>query len=236
MLLIHSSKIPEEYLKELHRLIPRLECFALSEDKGVYPSISSHPDIFLCQLAEDLIVHSPKISKELLEKLKGRSIEAIRSKKHPRGKYPHTAVLNAASIGKSLVHRLDICDEEIKAAASKRGIRLIDCDQGYARCSVIPVKEDTLITSDPGIASAAKAVGIEALRIITGNIVLPGETYGFIGGTTGILPGGEILFLGDIRMHPDFRIIDEFLKKRGAPYLYIAGLPLYDAGSLIFIN
>lgn len=236
MLLIHSSQIPDNYLCKLDKLIPGLEHVALPESRDVYPSISSHPDIFFCQLMSKTLIYSPRIGKALLSDIKKSGVDLIISKKPPSGKYPNTASLNAAHIGKNLIHKQDITDPAIKGAAETQGFRFIGCDQGYTRCSTVPVKESALITSDTGIQEAAKEAGIKTLLIRQGHVILPGETYGFIGGASGILPDDNIIFLGDIRLHPDFSMIERFLADHKTGYSYLAGLPLYDAGSLIFIN
>ncbi|MEE8359499.1 MAG: hypothetical protein V3S04_01070 [Candidatus Omnitrophota bacterium] len=236
MLLVHSSQIPDDYLCKLDELIPGLERVALPESIDVYPSISSHPDIFFCQLMSKTLISSPRIEEALLLDLKRSGVDIIISKRPPFGRYPGTASLNAACVGKNLIHKQDITDPAIKNAAKARGFRLIDCDQGYARCSTVPVKESALITSDVGIQEAAKETGIKTLLIRPGHVALPGEAYGFIGGASGILPDDSVIFLGDIRLHPDFSAIERFLADHKTGYSYLAGLPLYDSGSLIFIN
>ncbi|MFH1752680.1 MAG: DUF6873 family GME fold protein [Candidatus Omnitrophota bacterium] len=236
MLLIHSAQIPGKYLSGIETLFPGLERIPFPGTQDVYPSIRSHPDIFFCQLKNDTLVHSPRVDMSLLSDLRKRGIRLLASSSSPFGHYPNTASLNAARVGRLLLHRQDITDPKLKEVSREEGLTLVGCAQGYTRCSVVPVKEEALITSDMGIEYAANEAGIGTLLVSPCNVILPGEACGFIGGATGILPEGDVLFLGDIRLHPDFKAIEAFLSRYDVGYLYLAGLPLYDAGSLIFIS
>jgi hypothetical protein len=208
----------------------------LDEIDTVYPSIASHPDIFFFQIDSGAMICSPLISAKLLSEISDCNIRVIYSQKDPRGDYPDTAKLNCARIGRFIFHNSAITDEAIKKAAEEQELTLVHCSQGYARCSTIPVRDGAIITSDAGIARSAIKVEVDTLLISPGNCVLPGERSGFIGGATGILPDSTIVFLGDISKHPDFMAIDNFLQKHGVGYIDLKALPLYDAGSLIFVG
>ena len=236
MYLIYSKKIPENYLDELVEFLPGLNRIAIPQSQDVYDSISSHPDIFLFILDAKTIVYSRDLSRDTIDALKESGIKLIRSMSIPRGTYPDTAPLNALRIGNFIFHNLEHTDAAITTAAKKIGLKMVHTNQGYSRCSSIPVKENALITSDQGIKDAARNVKLDVEIISPGNVELPGQKYGFIGGTTGVLPDSRILFLGDITLHPDFPRIDNFLKKHSVKYIYIPNLPLFDAGSLLFLD
>lgn len=154
----------------------------------------------------------------------------------PHGNYPGTALLNAARVGRYIFCNPKYIDKVILDAAGQMGFELVKVNQGYARCSTIPVGKSALITCDAGIAKEARENGLDAELISPGNIALPGEKYGFIGGSSGIMPDGRIVFLGDISRHPDYPLISSFLDERGVGYIYLKGLPLFDAGTFIFVE
>ncbi len=75
---------------------------------------------------------------------------------------------------------------------------MVHVEQGYARCSVIPVGGRAMVTADLGIASAAERKGIDTLRISPACVHLPGESSGFIGGVCGVMPDDLLILLGDM--------------------------------------
>ena len=96
----------------------------------------------------------------------------------------------------------------------------------------MPVDENAIITYDRGIAAKAVKAGLEVLTIESGHVLLEGYETGFIGGASGRI-GDEIVFNGDLRKHPDFRAITEFVEGRGLKVRYFPGHDLTDIGSII---
>lgn len=233
--LIHSGDIPEAYIKEIDRIFPGIVRIPVPRSKDVYDSIASHPDIFIFALDRNTLVSSPALYDGLVASLAGADIRILRSQIDPHGKYPETASINAVRIGTYLIHNVQYTDPVIRDIARKRGLESINVKQGYTRCSVIPVTENSLITCDRGIAEAAEGSGLEVELVSSGSVLLPGQKHGFIGGAAGVIPDGSVFFLGDISQHPDYSKIAAFLDRHEVGYSYIPDLPLFDAGSLIFI-
>lgn len=235
MLLIHNSRIPAKYIDRLSGIFPNADFIPLGIYPTVYRSISSHPDIFLFPLSASHIISSPSIQRKVYDSILERGILLSPSTDTPKGRYPRTASLNAVRIGKYLIHNLKITDGSILSHAKKLGLKQIHCNQGYARCSSIPVDDTSIITCDPGIAKAAKENNIETLLISTKDVILEGEEHGFLGGATSILPNGDIVFLGDITKHTDYGAIHQFLLDRGRGFKYLEGLPLNDSGTILCV-
>ena len=80
MIIIHDFRIPEEYLKSLRAALPGNELIPLNMSGlgRCYPTISSHPDIFLFQLDEKTVVYSPDISSSFLSILKDRGVNIMK--------------------------------------------------------------------------------------------------------------------------------------------------------------
>jgi len=237
MILLHDNRIPAEYISGIKRQFPNIEYLSFEgsthpDALKVYDSIIGHPDIYFFQIDSNTLIYSPSVHPKQLISLKESGVELIEGQKIPFGKYPETALYNALRIGDHVFHNFDFTDSIVIDEIKKRGLKRINVKQGYVRCSVLALGDRALITSDLGVLRAARKEGLDVLHISTGSILLPGEKYGFLGGTGGMLPGDGVIFLGDIRKHPDISGIDEMFKKHGRKYYFCENLPLYDAGGL----
>ena len=104
--------------------------------------------------------------------------------------------------------------------------------QGYARCSILPVNEDSIITADWGVAKICISAGMNVLLIRPGHIQLTGFNYGFIGGCGGRI-GDTVVFHGNLSEHPDGNSIREFIHQRGLKIKDFPEFPLTDIGSIL---
>lgn len=143
--------------------------------------------------------------------------------------YPSDAVLNACVMGENIIHNRDF-----SALKSKKGF--IHVRQGYSKCSVCPVTEEALITSDAGIARACRQQGLDVLLIEPGYILLPGFNTGFIGGCAFLLAPDLLAFTGRIDRHPSYGEIADFLSRYGISYVCLSAEPVEDIGSALLIT
>lgn len=151
--------------------------------------------------------------------------------------YPNDCLLNAADIGDFLICNSKITHKTILKAAEKRNKRIIDVNQGYAKCSVCIVKRDAFITDDESIyRECSKVNGISVLFVSKGSVALKGQNYGFIGGASGLINENTLFFNGDLSLHQDFVAIKEFLSYHNVKYIDIKNKPLTDIGSIIPIK
>jgi hypothetical protein len=109
---------------------------------------------------------------------------------------------------------------------------MVDVRQGYAKCSIVIVDEDSIITYDKGIERACSAAGMDVLLIRPGYIRLDGYDTGFIGGTSGRI-GDTIFFYGDPDTHPDGDAIRKFILSKGLKISSLKEGELTDIGSII---
>jgi len=239
MIIIYDSRIPQAYVNALKDFAPfaRLHPLTISSRGSVYDSILCHPDIYFFRLDEKALVHSPSVPFALIEQLKREGLELIKGENVPSGRYPGTAPYNVVRVGNMLFHNLKYTDPAILNEAAKRGIRCVSVEQGYARCSVVPVGEKAVITADVGIAKVMEKEGIDVLLVGPGHVELPGEKCGFLGGASGNVTGRNgVVFLGDIDCYPDALRIKNFCAKHGVSVFSPKGLELYDAGSLLIVG
>lgn len=151
--------------------------------------------------------------------------------------YPNDCLLNAADIGNYLICNKKITHESILKSAEKQNKRIINVNQGYAKCSVCIVKRDTFITDDESIyRECSKVNGISVFFVSKGSVALKGQNYGFIGGASGLINENTLFFNGDLSLHKDFVAIKEFLSYHNVKYIDIKNKPLTDIGSIIPIK
>lgn len=115
--------------------------------------------------------------------------------------------------------------------------RVINVKQGYTLCSTLIFKSRTedyhcAVTADSDLASRMEEEKIRVLKISPGEIVLDGYNCGFIGGASGVLPCGDIVFFGDISSHTDGVGIIRFCEENGYGILFERNIPLSDFGGI----
>jgi hypothetical protein len=181
----------------------------------VEKAVSAHPDMYMCRLGTapggELFFGDP-------EKL--------------APEYPRDVRYNAACTGRYFIHKISATDPLLLELAEKRGMEIIDVRQGYTKCSTVIVDENSIITADEGTAAACRAKGLTVMSVSPGHVVLPGFSYGFIGGASG-RTGSEIVFNGDITMHPDCGKMLGFIRERGLTVKWFSGYPLTDIGTIL---
>ncbi len=238
MVLIHDARIPDEYLNALKRIFPKMLLLPFGPDQiegdKVYSSIECHPDIYFFQYDSNKLICSPNVSAKYLEILANNGVSFLKGDRSPCGNYPDTVLYNSVKVGNSLICNASNTDNQIMNFAEEHELNIIDVKQGYARCSVVPVGKEYIITSDRAIAGACRNNDIDVLVIEPGSIFLPGEDYGFLGGSCGCLGKNGIIFLGDIYKHPDGRRVVDYAKSKDQDIICVNDLDLYDAGSLMF--
>lgn len=105
--------------------------------------------------------------------------------------------------------------------------------QGYTRCSVLQVFDNSYITDDNGIYKALLNIGADCLKVAKGIVKLSGYEYGFIGGASVKLDDENVLFFGEIEDKTIKKQVQIFLDNRGVKAHFICDMPLTDIGSAI---
>ncbi|MCT4634007.1 MAG: hypothetical protein N4A76_14915 [Firmicutes bacterium] len=202
------------------------------EMNHVYSSITDHLDTFMIKI-DDTYVIDPgfyKINKDLID---GLALSYVLGDENVSSTYPGTVRYNCLVGEDYLIHNLKYTDEKIKELSSSK--KIINVKQGYCNCSICKVADDGFITADKGISKALRSNGFDVLLIEEGYISLRDQEYGFIGGASSTLKDGSILFLGDIRNHPSFDEIHEFLERKGVSYSFIQDFEMIDLGGFLTI-
>jgi hypothetical protein len=224
-MILADNRIPEAAKEKLEE---KGQVFYLHTRGITYPAISGHPDIFFCQ-TKDYLVYAPNAPAKLIFRLKESGIPLKKAEHHIGEKYPETASLNAVITEKYLIHNQHYTDPVIKDLC--RHLEPIHLNQAYTRCSLIPLKEERLITSDRGIEKALQKRSLEVLFVDPAEVQLPGFDHGFIGGCCGIA-GDDIYFIGSLDRIRKGNEIRDYLKDHEV--IELLDEPLFDGGTIIF--
>jgi len=200
-----ANPLLKEYLSGSNHIIVEIK----STDQ-VYESISSHPDIFMCKINDEI----------------------IQSKNDLGYSYPDNVKYNGVQIGKYFIHHTGYTASKLISAVKAADLMTVHVSQGYTKCNIVAVDENSIITSDEGIRNKLVPLGLDVLLISAGNVKLKGFSYGFLGGASGSV-GNFIVFNGDLSAHPDYIKISDFILSRGLKLKYFEEYQLEDIGSII---
>lgn len=203
---------------------------------GPHPTLAeavrSHADMLCHPLGGAQIVVA-RGEDERKARLESYGFAVTESASEIESPYPNDAALNAARIGNRLIANPKVLDRTVLEHCRENGIELLPVRQGYAKCSVVIVDENAIVTSDAGIEAAASKAGLEVLRVRPGFVALPGHPYGFLGGACGKIGRNRLAFAGDLRTHPDCEKIEAFLNARQIEIVCLCGGALLDVGGIL---
>ncbi len=209
-----------------------IEILYTEKNGMVESSVSEHSDLSALYLGEGRIIVD-RGQTGLISVLNEKGFYVTETAKTVEGSYPDDCILNHTIIGKYIIGNSKIFDESVKKEC--RSLEVIHTNQGYCKCSVLIVDENSVITDDESIACSVQKKGINCLLISKGDVALHGHDYGFIGGAGGKISKNELIFFGDITKHSDYGRIKEFICDRGIKFISF-DFPLTDFGGIIPIK
>lgn len=196
------------------------------------PPLSGHPDIFLCQIENTLVV-SPDIPEEIKIILKEKNLNCIYGLKKTGMDYPFCAHYNAVTTQKYLIHNLNFTDDLILKSATDR--KKINVKQGFTRCSLLMLDEENFITSDHGIFKALHNQGLQGVLVLAHDVILPGYAHGLFGGACGV-NGKELFICGALKHFCDGEKIKKFAESLNYHIVELYDGPLVDVGGIFFME
>ena len=229
MKIIVNRDIPQEAMENLSQFG---DLISISSSDITYNAISGHPDIFMCQIDDKLVV-SPNLPSSIKEKMNEEQIAFVEGESIAGSIYPETAHYNAVVSENYLIHKLGVTDDKILEYCSHK--KFINVNQAYTRCNLLPLKNDCFITSDKGIFSILKNNNLDALFVDPQQILLPGFNNGFFGGACGVVDN-KVFIIGSLSKINDGNKIQEFLTNRSYEIIELYSGPLFDGGSVLFNN
>lgn len=194
------------------------------------PRLSGHADLGLLCCGKQAVA-SKGLCSEIVNLLTNRGYEIQYAQGEEGAAYPGDVRLCLCDTGRFLICNPNTADPVAMRMFGWREI--VPVKQGYSRCAVCVVNEDSIITADRGIAEKARSAGLDVLLIKSGSIELPGFSEGFIGGATIRLAPDKIAFVGSLDQHPDKEAVLCFLQRKGVKAVFLKPGALLDIGSAV---
>lgn len=200
---------------------------------SLYDSVAFHPDMFLHHIGGQKIIYAPGTSEETVRELEEYGFQMMRGETELKYKYPGNIAYNAARVGRFVFHNTKYTDKILKDFFLKLDLELVHINQGYAKCAISVVDENSIITMDKGIAKVADKKGLNVLVVEEKNILLPGLDYGFIGGSSGLIDKNKWAVSGRLESLGSYSEILAFLTQKGKEVISLSDQQVVDIGSLI---
>ena len=194
----------------------------------VYEAISGHPDVFMHQINNKLIVDT-NLPKKYFNWLKDNNINYRVGRNKLGKKYPETAYYNVSSGDGLFIHKEDITDPILTEELAD--YRFIHTNQAYSRCNTLILDANHIITSDSGLNKQMP----ETLLVNPRGILLPGFIHGFFGGCCGIYQN-KVYIIGSLKHHKQGAEIGAFIQNAGFEIVELYDGPLFDGGGIFFVE
>lgn len=220
-------EIEKEKLSELG-----FKIIEIPTNKNTYSEISSHIDIFCVKINDEII-----LEKSLYGNILENCNNVLEGNSFVQNKYPLDIMYNICIIGNFAIHNFKYTDKIVLDLIDKYRLKKININQGYSKCSIAVIDENSAIVSDKKTAKILSDNGIDVLLINEeNNIKLLDEKgnysfmKGFIGGCIFRIEN-KIFVCGDLDKL-DGRV-KEFIEKRNLEIIDFKGLEIIDYGGII---
>ena len=234
MLAVTDIRLPEHCRTEL--IARGFSVVPLPRFSALDPRVASHPDMLILPLGNRLFVHQnyyTEARREIEQILCASSLTPTVIHDTIGMAYPHDVALNLAVVGHHILGRRGSISPAVLDYVAQKDFSVINVKQGYAKCATVILGDKAIITADPTIEKAGRALSLSVLRIREGHVSLDGYDHGFLGGASGVCEK-TVFFCGDIMHHPDGKNITEFCHSQGFEAVSLSSEPLYDVGTLFF--
>ena len=229
MLILCDRRMPAQARLTLSHLGQVVE---FATENITYNAISWHPDIFFCPTPAGLIV-APNLPEAYLNILAQNAIQFVKGTIPVGRKYPETAVYNSLVNERFIIQHPGISDPAIRDL--NPDITLIPVRQGYVRCSLVALPNNSFITSDRGIEKSLKKQKAEVLFVDPAVIRLEGFEHGFFGGVCGLFKN-KLFVCGSLNYFKEKDQIKFFASRAGLQVVELYEGPPVDVGTIIFLN
>lgn len=209
-----------------------IEVVKTIKEGSLPPGIGYHPDMVIHPIGKNTLLVAPSVFDYYYEKLGHFGLEVIKGDSKVGMNYPEDIKYNVLRIGRHFVHKRGYTDKSIDDYYNKNGISFIDVRQGYVKCSVAIIDQESAITADKKIAQKLSKAGYDILLIESGWISLPGYEYGFVGGASGHISPKDLVFTGSLGNHPDRPKIESFVYNKGIDITYLSKDRIIDLGTV----
>jgi len=213
----------------------RIKYYKSYDLKFLYKPVNTHPDMQIHFITKSIAVVAPS-AYEYYKEILPKGIILYTGAKDPDGTYPGDCAYNVAKVGKKVIGNLTYTDVVIKKLYTKLGFEFINVKQGYTKCNLCIVDENSAITEDEGLYKILNENRIDVLKIPKGEVLLKNFDNGFIGGASGFVGQKKLAFYGDISKCSYFKSIENFVTSRQVDIICLSQTKLKDFGSILFFD
>jgi hypothetical protein len=146
MLAIIDSRSSKKVINNLKEYVTDVYTFHTDGITG--NSISGHPDIFIYQDKNHLII-SPNSPVDLFNFLDNHNITYLKGEREVGHELDNSVQYNCLSTSQFLFHKSGYTDSRVLEINKDK--EFISLPQAYARCSLVHLCDDNYLTSDRGI-------------------------------------------------------------------------------------
>ncbi|WP_099203087.1 DUF6873 family GME fold protein [Miniphocaeibacter massiliensis] len=229
---IISYKASEELKKLLKDL--NIETIKTLPNTFLDVPVNDHPDLVVHPIDYKNILVCREYFNYYHKKLSKYDINVFSSKNYLEKNYPKDIYLNVSRVGRYFFHKKDCIDENLNEQLIKH-YKPVNVKQGYAKCSTMIIKNETVVTTDLKLHEKYLNLGLKSYLLPPDFINLPGYDTGFIGGTCGNIGKDEIIFYGNLEKYRYSDKLLKILKKENIKYYYPKTDSFIDRGSVIGI-
>ncbi len=217
--------------KETINELNRIGCFVYKTTPvdSLYNEVNGHADMQI-HFINSKAFCAPECY-DYYKDLNLSGINLICGSKPLKPTYPDDVLYNVCNIGKYVISRPLCTAIEISAEYLSLKKEFLNARQGYAKCSICVVNDNSAITADEGMYKLLKNNNINVLKIKDGYVRLY-NMKGFIGGASGLI-NNTLYFNGNIKLHPDYKNIKSFCKNIGVDIYSLNNGPLIDIGTIM---
>ncbi len=195
-------------------------------------SISGHPDIFIYQDHNQLVV-APNAPVDFFEFIDNNNISYLRGNKDVGHDLDSNVQYNCLSTPQFLFHKTEYTDSIVLKINKHK--EFISLPQAYTRCSLVHLCNDRYLTSDRGVEKALLNRKLSCLYFSPDEIVIHEHKHGFIGGAIGIM-GKRFFFNGNVDLHADGQKLREYISDLDFELINLSDEYLYDGGCIFFVE
>ena len=197
------------------------------------PSMRRHADLGIVIVGEKKVVCAPETYSYYNNALSPYGFLVIAGKKSIGSNYPEDSAYNVCIVGKKCFLNKSVCDTLLLDILISEGFEIVEVKQGYTKCSICPIDENSFITGDCAIAREGEKRGMDVLLIENNGISLPPYKNGFWGGSSGMGDYDTLLVNGDISLLPSGDKIRQFLDTKNIKIKKLKEGEVADIGSII---
>lgn len=201
----------------------------------LYKPVNTHPDMQIHFITNNCAVVAPA-AYNYYRRLLPERIILHKGEKDPDSTYPGDCAYNVAKVGKKVIGNLAYTDSVIKKIYTELGFRFINVKQGYTKCNLCVVDDNSVITEDEGLYRKLVSEGIDVLKIPSGEVKLKYFDNGFIGGASGFIGHKQLAFCGDISKCSCYNDIKNFINNRKVDIICLSQTKPEDFGSILFFG